>query len=201
MRLRTAYIVLSVPLIVWLLLANMELRYYRSTSVAYDVNAITTGLTTSVQNMDRALQSLGEPAPWTALDWLATVEQTLQGVQTASRSYNAALNRRFARTQGMFLDLGTAAAMYGQEIRSVRQYVERNGQFRPEDRALLSNVAADLRTLQGAIPEDLLKRARRDELAPLLGDLAKSLKVESIRGWFGAPFNSTSGMQGKFMQG
>ena len=186
MRFRTIYVLISLPLIAWLLAANLELRYYRNTSLALDVNQITVGLTGGGQYLDRALETFDQRLYSAAIDWLVTVERELVSVETAARGYNAALNRRFSSSQGNYLELDPIVGMYAQEIRSVRQYVERFGELRPDDRALLVDVAVDLRTLQEALPEDLLRRARKDEIRSLVRNLSKSLKVKSVRGWLGA---------------
>lgn len=185
MKLRAIYPVVSLLLILWLLVANIELRFYRSTRLALDVNQITAGLKMAEHDLGRAQECFDQKLDAAAIEWLVSAEKDLGDVDAGARGYNTALNRRFATSHGSFFELYPIAGMYAQEIRSVRQHVEYDRLLSPQDRALLEDTAADLKTLQSAIPEETLRQADKNVIRPLMQNLGELLKVQTIRAWLG----------------
>lgn len=156
-RLRNSYILLTIPLLAWLLYSQAELRFYREQSIALNARSFLAHLQMTELAVTEALRAYADGSHAAGAHHLERAAQDLHVADGFATSYGAALNRRFSRTHWGFSYLAhpeTSPQRY--VLDQIRTESAAEGRLSPLNRVRLEALAADLAATRAGLPEALL---------------------------------------------
>lgn len=165
------YVILSLPLIAWLLVTNSGLRAERAKGLQIQTILLSNTLKGAVQSCEAALAAPSEPEAITR--YLVNAEASLAQAEILELGYR--------QTTGQRTPLADVLGDYTLPLRFIREQVGRDQELGEAQRAQLATLGGDLALIQERITPDLLARGSQAEIASAFADLAPGLAHEVAR--------------------